>query len=168
MENKNQPISCSKCSKPIEKKRIVNSRSICNPSEGIYPNETTKRLMKTNPIGVRFDTELIELMELKLGIKTPQKILNYLSNRWLTEECVEVPPTETIITYPIEGNKDVRVILGPEAQKFMGIKPKKDYQAEFNNCEFPEEYKALWEKIKDDAGLNEKDKALWKIRLNVK
>lgn len=99
--------------------------------------------MKTKPIGVRFDTELIELMELKHGIKTPQKILNYLSNKWLAEDCVEIPPTT------------------PTKLK------QADYQSEFNNCEFPEEYKELWQKIKD-SNLNEKDKALWKIRLNVK
>lgn len=119
--------------------------------------------MKTKPIGVRFDTELIELMELKHGIKTPQKILNYLSNKWLAEDCVEIPPTDQAEIYANFKIKPAQVL---DASRYSTTKT--DYQSEFNKCEFPEEYKALWEKIKYDAGINEKDKALWKLRLNAK
>jgi hypothetical protein len=43
-----------------------------------------------------------------------------------------------------------------------------DYQTHFNQCEFEDEYRNLWEMINSDPNLNEKDKNLWKIRLNAK
>jgi hypothetical protein len=45
---------------------------------------------------------------------------------------------------------------------------KVDYQKEFNDCEYSEEYKALWDKISKDPNVSIKDKQLWKIRLNAK
>lgn len=43
-----------------------------------------------------------------------------------------------------------------------------DYQKLFNECEFPDEYKALWERINNDPNVSVKEKTIWKIRLNVK
>lgn len=45
---------------------------------------------------------------------------------------------------------------------------KVDYQKLLNDCEFPDEFKNLWEKIKADANLSEKERIQWKVRLNAK
>jgi hypothetical protein len=41
--------------------------------------------MKTKPYGVRFEIELLDLMKERLNIKTPQRVLNYLSDKWILE-----------------------------------------------------------------------------------
>ena len=43
-----------------------------------------------------------------------------------------------------------------------------DYEKLFNDCEFPEERKNLWERIKLDGNMLEKERMQWKMRLNAK
>lgn len=43
-----------------------------------------------------------------------------------------------------------------------------DYEKLFNDCEFPEERKSLWERIKLDGNMLEKERMQWKMRLNAK
>lgn len=43
-----------------------------------------------------------------------------------------------------------------------------DYQKLFNECEFDEERKILWERIKIDVVLNEREKKTWKLRLGIR
>jgi hypothetical protein len=45
---------------------------------------------------------------------------------------------------------------------------KKDYQKQLDDCEFPDEYKALWDRINEDQDMLAKDKQIWKLRLNAK
>jgi|688.fasta_scaffold00239_103 hypothetical protein len=47
-------------------------------------------------------------------------------------------------------------------------KMKVDYKKEYELCEFPDEYKALWDKINADDEVCTKDKKIWKITLNIK
>lgn len=47
-------------------------------------------------------------------------------------------------------------------------KIKVDYRKEYELCEFPDEYKALWDKINADDEVCTKDKKIWKITLNIK
>ena len=44
----------------------------------------------------------------------------------------------------------------------------KNYISKFQSLEFPEEYKNLWNEISADQNLSAKDKAQWKIKLNIK
>lgn len=43
-----------------------------------------------------------------------------------------------------------------------------DYQKLYDECMFPDEYKALWERISSDPNVSAKELPIWKIRLNVK
>lgn len=43
-----------------------------------------------------------------------------------------------------------------------------DYEKLFNDCEFPEERKSLWDRIKLDGNMLEKERMQWKMRLNAK
>lgn len=45
---------------------------------------------------------------------------------------------------------------------------KVDYQKLYDECMFPDEYKALWERISADPNVLAKELPIWKIRLNVK
>jgi len=45
---------------------------------------------------------------------------------------------------------------------------KVDYQKLYDECMFPDEYKALWERISSDPNVSAKELPIWKIRLNVK
>ncbi len=45
---------------------------------------------------------------------------------------------------------------------------KVDYQKLYDECMFPDEYKALWERISSDPNVSAKDLPIWKLRLNVK
>lgn len=44
----------------------------------------------------------------------------------------------------------------------------KNYIKQFEGLEFPEEYKNLWDEISVDQNMSAKDKAQWKIKLNIK
>jgi hypothetical protein len=39
-------------------------------------------MAKTNPIGVRFDEDMLEVLKKEHGIDSPQKALNFLFNYW--------------------------------------------------------------------------------------
>ena len=43
-----------------------------------------------------------------------------------------------------------------------------DYRKIYQDCQFPDEYKSLWERIKADPMLSNKQKNEWKLNLNVK
>lgn len=64
--------------------------------------------MKSKPYGVRFEMELLDLMREKLNIKTPQKVLNYLSDKWILENIQEAKDA------PILKPKDVVIEDKPE------------------------------------------------------
>jgi hypothetical protein len=44
-------------------------------------------MAKTNPIGVRFDIDILERIKSELALKTPQAVLN-----WLMEDYAKNPP----------------------------------------------------------------------------
>lgn len=80
----------------------------------------------------------------------------------------ELPENEN---KPQIDKKEVAKAIVSEPIEVLGI-PNEieivDYQKLFNECEFPDEYKALWERIKNDQNITKKDKELWKGRLNAK
>ena len=43
-----------------------------------------------------------------------------------------------------------------------------DYQKLYDECMFPDEYKALWERISADPNVSAKELPIWKLRLNAK
>lgn len=47
-------------------------------------------------------------------------------------------------------------------------KNKIDYRKEFESCEFPNDFKLLWEKIDKDSSLTQNEKKLWRIEFGVK
>lgn len=57
---------------------------------GVYICSDKIATMKTKPYGVRFDTELLDEMKKKQNIKTPQKVLNYLSDKWILENVLGI------------------------------------------------------------------------------
>ena len=61
---------------------------------------------------------------------------------------------------PIISNSEFRVPAKPIEEV--------DYEKLFNDCEFPEERKSLWERIKLDGNMLEKERMQWKFRLNAK
>ncbi len=48
------------------------------------------------------------------------------------------------------------------------IKKKVDYAKELDECQFPEDFKRLWDKISEDDSVSLSDKKLWKITLNIR
>lgn len=160
--------------------------------------------MKTKPYGVRFEVELLDLMREKLNIKTPQRALNYLSDKFILENIQGITDIKLLIPKIVKDENDSEVPLKEDKGKFDFINDRSnpliniarerdkdggsddeleiinskleevenneiiDYQKDFNNCEFPEEYKALWDRINSDVNVSVKDKQLWKIRLNAK
>ena len=44
-------------------------------------------MAKTNPIGVRFDIDILERIKSELALKTPQAVVN-----WLMEDYAKKPP----------------------------------------------------------------------------
>lgn len=43
-------------------------------------------MAKSNPIGVRFDLEILERIKKEQGLDTPQAVLNYLMNNYRPEK----------------------------------------------------------------------------------
>jgi hypothetical protein len=86
---------------------------------------------------------------------------------------IEVPlvvPTRTAFT----SAADLRHLLDERYNGMFDTNDSKevidvvDYKKLFDGCEFPDEYKALWEKIKVDPTMSDKEKNVWKLTLNAK
>ena len=91
---------------------------------------------KTKPYGVRFNPELIDAMTKKLSIKTPQRILNYLSDEWLAANKETTPVG--VDAKPKKYERGNVKITKTTPQAFDG--PKKPYTD--GSDEFPKVWKA--------------------------
>lgn len=54
-----------------------------------------------------------------------------------------------------------------QPQKYP-IMTKAEYKKILDNCEFEQEYKALWERISADPNLSDREKREWKVMINAK
>lgn len=74
-------------------------------------------------------------------------------------KSIAVKNTETIVKPIVE--KQIESLQTP-------IKKEVDYAKEFSQCEFPDEYKTLWDKINADDSVTTLQKKYWKIELGIK
>ena len=81
----------------------------------------------------------------------------------ITSKVVEVKKAETIV------KPTAKPIVEKPIHTFEIQTPKKvDYRKEFGSCEFPEDFKSLWQKIDEDISLTPNEKKLWKIEFGIK
>lgn len=124
--------------------------------------------MKTNPYGVRFEEEDLRLLQKEKNITTPQKAVNFLFQYWKEHRKYNFDffTSGGRFQSPQDSKQVTEVKI--EMPKNNVNAESIDYQKLFNDCEYPDEYKALWEKINSDINMPKKEKDLWKIRLNAK
>lgn len=83
--------------------------------------------MKTNPIGVRFDRDILEDLRQEYGIESPQKALNFLSDYWVSTKNRGVDEKDSLN----EGDSPADIVvnganIGVENTKEGEIKPLDD------------------------------------------
>lgn len=77
-------------------------------------------------------------------------------------ELTSAPNDVAISNKQQSPQKSERIVLDDNNNEVV------DYQKLFNECEFDEERKLLWERIKIDVVLNEREKKTWKLRLGIR
>ena len=128
---------------------------------------------KSNPVGIRFDLEKLEFVKIREKLETNQQVVNFLMNKYWWDYKVNTPTHKDIP--PTSNNEkffESQSTLKNKVELSTNTPPHTidpiNYQEKFNNCEFENEYKALWEEIKADINLTPNEKAVWKSRLNAK
>lgn len=59
-------------------------------------------MAKTDPIGVRFDKDILALIKKEQGLQTYQEVLNYLMNNYLASKAPAPKPTKSIPPKPLK------------------------------------------------------------------
>lgn len=148
-----QCLHCNKEFAPKKPKAIY-----CSGKCRTYANRERKTLLAEN----------VEYFTDKNGIK--RKVDKDLILRLAGQFDTQLPKTHIVAKKPQENDfirerndfvKHDEVLIHRKIEIV-------DYQKLFNECEFPDEYKALWEKINADPNVSVKEKNIWKIRLNAK
>lgn len=78
--------------------------------------------MKTNPIGVRFDEDILALIKKEQNLSSPQMVVNYLMNNYIMRNClalkqeINVKPKETIEVKKVLTLEE-RIIMAEEKER---------------------------------------------------
>lgn len=78
--------------------------------------------MKTNPIGVRFDEDILALIKKEQNLSSPQMVVNYLMNKYVMRNSlalkqeINVKPKETIEVKKVLTLEE-RIIMAEEKER---------------------------------------------------
>jgi hypothetical protein len=78
--------------------------------------------MKTNPIGVRFDEDILALIKKEQNLSSPQMVVNYLMNNYVMRNSlalkqeINVKPKETIEVKKVLTLEE-RIIMAEEKER---------------------------------------------------
>jgi len=176
-------INCLYCNNAFEPK---NAKAIyCSSKCRTYANRSVKEMKpkdvcfiigKDNVKRVLNKSALLALLP-EFGIKVcddtvtiPSMVSEKIEPLAVVDEVSVVVPTRTAFT----SAADLRHLLDERYNGMFDTNDAKevidvvDYKKLFDGCEFPDEYKALWEKIKVDPTMPDKEKNVWKLTLNAK
>jgi len=152
-------IECKNCGESFHSKnkkakycsgncRLKAHRSIETPLLRKYPfvSDSAGNRIKTSK-----DLILMMLSEYeKLESNISAKIVDMKNNKAIIEPSTrQIEENTLIVSEILEKNKI-------------------DYRKEFESCEFPNDFKLLWEKIDKDSSLTQNEKKLWRIEFGVK
>lgn len=115
---------------------------------------------KTNPVGIRFDIEKLDLVKSREQLDTNQKVVDFLLNKYWWDHKIPVPTHKEVP--PLSDKSELKEMVTPVNKPVFKPKTVEEWIKEKREIELPEQYEAFIDRLNADTTLSTKQKSLIK------